>query len=240
MQIALADYIKNCPHFDSMKDKWTCCSESADEKIVAQYNLMAKIDGIKEEHIRFISELARYNNEVSDMQDLLAFSKKVLIRHVFCAFIAWWKLRGTFGRIQEQIIENSRCSQGFPPAWELSQTLSRFSTVYGGTDNMFYFFYKIIIFIVNKEKDDIQSVYCTFSQLGDSQTTLLTPFSCFIALWKHTCKPIKMYVLSKVFYKLVYTIVFSSPQGLTKDYLFVGSNCAQSDISSVDSTNTSM
>ena len=39
---------------------------------------------------------------------------------------------------------------------------------------MFYFFYKIIIFSVNKEKDDIQSAYCKFSQLGDSQSTLLT------------------------------------------------------------------
>ena len=41
---------------------------------------------------------------------------------------------------------------------------------------MFYFFYKIIIFIVNKEKDDIRSAYCKFSQLGDGQTTLPTPF----------------------------------------------------------------
>ena len=47
---------------------------------------------------------------------------------------------------------------------------------------MFYFFYKIIVFTVNKEKDDIRSGYCKFSQLEDSQTTLLTPFSCFIAL----------------------------------------------------------
>ena len=38
---------------------------------------------------------------------------------------------------------------------------------------MFYFFYKIV-FIVNKEKDDIRSTYWKFSQLRDSQTTLLT------------------------------------------------------------------
>ena len=38
----------------------------------------------------------------------------------------------------------------------------RFSPGYGGTDNMFYFFYKIIIFIVNKEKDDIRSAYSKF------------------------------------------------------------------------------
>ena len=34
---------------------------------------------------------------------------------------------------------------------------------------MFYFFYKIITFIVNKENDDIRSAYCKFSQLGDNQ-----------------------------------------------------------------------
>ena len=33
---------------------------------------------------------------------------------------------------------------------------------------MFNFFYKIIIFIVNKEKDDTRSAYCKLSQLGDS------------------------------------------------------------------------
>ena len=27
--------------------------------------------------------------------------------------------------------------------------------IYGGTDNIFYFFYKIIIFSLHKEKDDI-------------------------------------------------------------------------------------
>ena len=72
--------------------------------------------------------------------------------------------------------------RGFSPDREFSQTLPRFSTGYGGTDNMFYLFYKIIIFSVNKEKDDIRSAYSKFSQLGNSQTTLLTPFSCFIAL----------------------------------------------------------
>ena len=58
-----------------------------------------------------------------------------------------------FGRTEEQISENPRCSRGFSPAREFLQTLWRF-TGYGGTDNMFYFFYKIIIFSVDKEKDD--------------------------------------------------------------------------------------
>ena len=34
---------------------------------------------------------------------------------------------------------------------------------------MFYFFYKITIFIVNEEKDDIRSAYSKFLQLGDIQ-----------------------------------------------------------------------
>ena len=52
---------------------------------------------------------------------------------------------------------------------EFSQTLPRFATGYGGTDNKFYFFYKIIIFNLFKEKDDIWSTYCKFPKLGDSQ-----------------------------------------------------------------------
>ena len=91
-------------------------------------------------------------------------------------------------KTEANVWENSRADQWKPetqPAREFSQTLPRFSTGYGGTDNMFYFFYKSIIFIVNKKKDDIRSAYCKFSQVGDSQTTWLTSFSCFIALWKH-------------------------------------------------------
>ena len=54
------------------------------------------------------------------------------------------------------------------PSFHYSPNRSpRFSPGYGGTENMFYFFYKIIIFRLNKEKDDIQSAYCKFSQLGD-------------------------------------------------------------------------
>ena len=70
----------------------------------------------------------------------------------FRAFIALWKPRRTFGRIREQISENPSCSRGFSPAREFSQALPRFSTGYGGAENMFCFFYEIIIFRFNKEK----------------------------------------------------------------------------------------
>ena len=103
---------------------------------------------------------------------------------------------------EANVWENSRADQWKPesPAREFLQNLPRYSTSYGSTDNMFYFFYKIINFSLNKEKDDIQSAFCKFSKLGDSQTTLLASFSCFIALWKHTCRPIKTHVISKLFY----------------------------------------
>ena len=58
---------------------------------------------------------------------------------------------------EANVWENSRRSRGFPPAREFSQTLPRFSPGYEGTENMFYFFYKIIIFCFNKEKDFIRS-----------------------------------------------------------------------------------
>lgn len=64
IQIGLASYIKMCPHFDSMKDKWTCASDNADDKVISQYRLTDRMETIREEHVRFISELARYNNEV--------------------------------------------------------------------------------------------------------------------------------------------------------------------------------
>ena len=108
------------------------------------------------------------------------------IKHVFRAFIAWWKPRRMFGRIREQISENPRRSRGFLPAREFSQTLPRLSTGYGGTDNMFYFFCKFIIFSVNKEKDDIRNVYYKVSQLGEGQK----PHCDVIFVPHNTCWPI--------------------------------------------------
>ena len=56
------------------------------------------------------------------------------------------------------------CVSGFHySANEFSQTLPRFSPGYEDMENMFYFFYKIIIFSLNKENDDIQSAYVYFN-----------------------------------------------------------------------------
>ena len=87
-----------------------------------------------------------------------SFIKK---KHVFSAFIAWWKLRRIFGRIWEQISGNLRIQNRkhvfcafiawWKPRWmfgriweqisENPRILTNFAEVltgYGGMDNMFY------------------------------------------------------------------------------------------------------
>ena len=64
MQISLVNYVKQCPHFES--SKWTCAAENAEAKAgVNQYNLVNRMSQIHEEHLKIISELARYSNDVS-------------------------------------------------------------------------------------------------------------------------------------------------------------------------------
>lgn len=65
MQIELVSYVKMCPHFKNDSDKWSCAGGNAEEKLISQYNLLSKMDTIREEHLHYISELARYNNEVN-------------------------------------------------------------------------------------------------------------------------------------------------------------------------------
>lgn len=65
VQIALVSYLKMCPNFEGMREKWTAAADGADDKVVDQYNLLRRMDSIREEHVKFISELARYRNEVS-------------------------------------------------------------------------------------------------------------------------------------------------------------------------------
>ena len=63
MQISLISYVKKCPHFEAAR--WSCASENAEEKIgMTQYNLTGKIDLIQDEHVKFMCELSRANNEV--------------------------------------------------------------------------------------------------------------------------------------------------------------------------------
>ncbi|XP_074651924.1 cytoplasmic FMR1-interacting protein 2-like isoform X2 [Tubulanus polymorphus] len=63
MQIAPFNYIKKSPHYDP--SKWPACSGNAAS---TQCNLLEQIGSMREEHTRFVSELARYSNEVTTTQ----------------------------------------------------------------------------------------------------------------------------------------------------------------------------
>ncbi|KAF3834823.1 hypothetical protein F7725_027381 [Dissostichus mawsoni] len=58
MQIELSRYIKTSAHFEENKSRWTCTSISSSP----QYNICEQMIQIREDHMRFISELARYSN----------------------------------------------------------------------------------------------------------------------------------------------------------------------------------
>ena len=60
VQIRFADWVRQLPHYDM--SKWTCTSESQEEKVTVA--IQSRVETIRSEHVRFISELARYNNEV--------------------------------------------------------------------------------------------------------------------------------------------------------------------------------
>ena len=78
--------------------------------------------------------------------------------------------------IQTKVCENSRagktldCISGFH--WfvlKFSQTFTSVSPGYEGTENMLYFFYRII-FYLNKEKDDIWNEYVYFNFSDETKT----------------------------------------------------------------------
>lgn len=58
MQIELARYIKTSAHFEENKSRWASTSPSSSP----QYNIIEQMIQIREDHMRFISELARYSN----------------------------------------------------------------------------------------------------------------------------------------------------------------------------------
>uniref|UniRef100_A0A4W3HTP7 Cytoplasmic FMR1 interacting protein 2 n=1 Tax=Callorhinchus milii TaxID=7868 RepID=A0A4W3HTP7_CALMI len=58
MQIELARYIETSAHYEENKSKWTCTQTS----VSPQYNICEQMVQIRDDHIRFISELARYSN----------------------------------------------------------------------------------------------------------------------------------------------------------------------------------
>ena len=60
VQIRLSDWVAQLTHYDP--SKWTCTSEQTEAR--ATTFILNRIETIRAEHVRFISDLARYNNEV--------------------------------------------------------------------------------------------------------------------------------------------------------------------------------
>uniref|UniRef100_T1IPJ0 Cytoplasmic FMR1-interacting protein n=1 Tax=Strigamia maritima TaxID=126957 RepID=T1IPJ0_STRMM len=60
MQIAPFNYIRRSPHFDA--SKWPLCSANT---VSPQSDLMQHLPTIRDDHVKYISELARYSNEVT-------------------------------------------------------------------------------------------------------------------------------------------------------------------------------
>uniref|UniRef100_A0A8C0XXP1 Cytoplasmic FMR1-interacting protein n=1 Tax=Cyprinus carpio carpio TaxID=630221 RepID=A0A8C0XXP1_CYPCA len=58
MQIELARYIKTSAHYEENKSRWSCTSAGSSP----QYNICEQMIQIRDDHMRFISELARYSN----------------------------------------------------------------------------------------------------------------------------------------------------------------------------------
>jgi len=71
MQIPLASYIQNMSDYEENKSRWSCTSagvSTSSTGIIPQYNLAEQLVTIREDHIKYTSELARHsNNEVNSM-----------------------------------------------------------------------------------------------------------------------------------------------------------------------------
>ena len=87
MQIQLASYIQNMTDYDDNKSRWSCTTSTygaaSGVTVIPQYNLTEQLVSIRDEHIKYTSELARHsNNEVMRfvrLKGLLIFFKKIFL-----------------------------------------------------------------------------------------------------------------------------------------------------------------
>ena len=110
-----------------------------------------------------------------------------------------------FGEFKSRSVKTRDAVENFLPALEFSQTFPSFLPGYEGTEKMFYFFYKIIS-ILKKEKDDIRSAYVYFNFSHETVNFHVLETANHIAhvifVLRSACRPIKTFVLSKLFYKV--------------------------------------
>lgn len=67
MQIAPFNYIKRSKNYDASKWPLSCSTG-----ISPQADLMVHLPQIREDHVKYISELARYSNEVSSILGIIS------------------------------------------------------------------------------------------------------------------------------------------------------------------------
>ena len=61
MQIAPFNYVMRTKNYDS--SKWPACNSQSES---VQGKILEQVDRIRNEHTNYISELAKYSNEVND------------------------------------------------------------------------------------------------------------------------------------------------------------------------------
>lgn len=69
MQIAPFNYIRRSPNFEPAR--WPLCMSN---QISSQSNLLEFLPQMREEHTRYISQLARHHNDVRKFFSLILFS----------------------------------------------------------------------------------------------------------------------------------------------------------------------
>lgn len=85
MQIAPFNYIKRSKNYDASKWPLSCSTS-----ISPQADLMVHLPQIRDDHVKYISELARYSNEVKT--DYFRFHECILL-HSICTYLLTYKFR---------------------------------------------------------------------------------------------------------------------------------------------------
>ena len=96
MQIAPFNYVRTSASFDA--SRWPMCTSS---QTSSQSNLLASLDGMRCEHDRYISELARHSNEVCTSTSRLSANNcsHHKLNPLKCSGIGWLHLE-LFNAIQ--------------------------------------------------------------------------------------------------------------------------------------------
>ena len=107
------------------------------------------------------------------------------------------------GEFESRSVKARDAVEGFHLLENSHKVCRGFQQAMDARTTCFISFIKLFL-LLRKRKTiyEVRTVNSHNSETVKPHCLLLTSFSCFIALRKHSCKPIKMHVLSKLFYKL--------------------------------------